>query len=145
MRIYLDVCAWNRLLDVQTQTRIRLETEAVISILELREEKEVSVVISEMVLREIHNTKDSRRREMLLDFLKLAGECIMIDEVVIERAADLLSRGIQKEDAFHLALAQKGAVEYFITTDDRIIKKASQIKCSFTISNPIDYIRSRLL
>ena len=69
MRIYLDTCSIQRPLDTQTQTRIRLEAEAIIGVLAECEAGRLELVSSEaldlemsqnpLVLRREH-TRDSR-------------------------------------------------------------------------------------
>lgn len=46
MRIYLDTCAIQRPFDDDGQPRIRLEAEAVVSILTLREARDFELVVS---------------------------------------------------------------------------------------------------
>ena len=56
MKIYLDVCCLNRPFDDQTQTRIHLEAEAVISIIQYVEDNEWEWISSDAVAYEISRT-----------------------------------------------------------------------------------------
>ena len=48
-----------------------------------------------------------------------------IDEIesLIARAKELVKMGIKEKDALHVASAIEGKAEYFVTTDDKLIKK----------------------
>ena len=63
MTIYLDVSCLNRPFDDQRQERIRLESEAVIVILNRVEEEELEQVSSEIAVHEIEAIADNDRRE----------------------------------------------------------------------------------
>lgn len=47
---------------------------------------------------------------------------IMADKAVLERATNLMTCGISKYDALHVACAIAGRAELFVTTDDRLLK-----------------------
>ena len=63
MTIYLDVSCLNRPFDDQRQERIRLESEAVIVILNRVEEEELEQVSSGIAVHEIEAIADNDRRE----------------------------------------------------------------------------------
>lgn len=62
MRIYLDVCCLNRPFDDQTQDRIHLESEAVLTILNCCQSREWQLVGSEVVDFEISKIPDEDRK-----------------------------------------------------------------------------------
>ena len=74
MRIYLDNCCLQRPLDNQTHPRIRVETEAVLSVLAAVQAKEISLLSSEALLYEIGHIPDETRRTEVLAVLSLASE-----------------------------------------------------------------------
>ena len=49
MKLYLDVCCLNRPFDGQSQNRVRLEAEAVLSILEMAEAGELEIIGSDII------------------------------------------------------------------------------------------------
>lgn len=60
------------------------------------------------------------------------------DPVVTQKALEIEKTGIKHKDACHIACAIYTGCDYFITTDDRILKyKTDEIK----LVNPVDYIR----
>ena len=51
-----------------------------------------------------------------------------------------MENGIKKLDSLHLACAIKANTDYFLTTDDGVIKKAKYIK-NIQIVDPIGFIK----
>ena len=62
MKIYLDVCCLNRPLDDHTQDRIRLEPEAILTILSHVSDKKWQMIGSDVIDYEISKTPDPDRR-----------------------------------------------------------------------------------
>jgi predicted nucleic acid-binding protein len=124
MRIYLDNCSLQRPLDDQTQPRIERETTAIIAILSACETGNLTLVSSEILLAEIVETFDLERREMTLGILDIAGETIIVNRKIEERAREIEKSGIKAMDALHLASAERGRAEYFCTCDDKLLKRA---------------------
>lgn len=63
IKIYLDVCCLNRPFDDQTQDTIRLESEAVLTILTRCQRREWQLIGSEVVDFEISHIPDNDRRQ----------------------------------------------------------------------------------
>jgi hypothetical protein len=70
MKIYLDVCCLNRPFDDQTQHRIRLESEAVIAILDCCQSKDWQLVGSEVIDFEISQTPDANPLKWLTEVIE---------------------------------------------------------------------------
>jgi len=64
-------------------------------------------------------------------------------QAIRERGAELEQLGHGPLDAAHLAFAEAAEAEYFLTTDDRLIRRwrRSREPASITVMNPIDYLR----
>lgn len=65
MKIYLDACCLNRPFDDQTQTRIHLEAEAVLLIIQSVEDHEWQWISSDAVAYEINKAPNEERQERL--------------------------------------------------------------------------------
>ena len=127
MKIYLDVCCLNRPFDDQNQNRIRLESEAILLILSHIQSGEWQWISSEIVEDEIEQTPNLKRRERTHQLLSHAQITHVLTEVDIERARTLQKNGVNGMDALHLACAESSRVDIFLTTDDKLIKRATQI------------------
>lgn len=144
MRIYLDVCCLNRPFDDQRNERIRLESEAVLIILE-RCINEWVMVGSEVVDYEISKIPDSERREKVEILASLAKEKVILDDDIIKRAKEIERFGIKAMDALHIACAEK-ASDVMLTTDDSLIKKVKENrdKIKVRVMNPVKFVEEVL-
>lgn len=116
MRPYLDNCCLQRPLDDQTQPRIRVETEAVFSILAAIQSGDHQMISSEALEYEIQRIPDSDRRAEVISFLTLASERLEISDATEAIALSFEHGGIRAMDAVHLALASNAKVDYFCTS-----------------------------
>lgn len=143
MKIYLDVCSLNRPFDDQTQDRIHLESEAVIAILKNLEAEKWIWISSSVVLFEVNQAPSLDRRRRLLKLCEQATSIITLDEEIFAAAATLKSVGFRSYDALHLACAKKAGVDVFLSTDDKLIKRAARKKAtvSVRVSNPLTWLQ----
>ena len=107
IKIYLDVCCLNRPFDDQTQDRIRLETEAIISILKYSRTGKSKIIGSDVIQLEIDKTPDTIRRSQLKSLSGYISSLIRTDKKVKERAIELKNIGFKAFDSFHIACAEK--------------------------------------
>ncbi len=122
MRLYLDLCCLNRPFDDQTQVRIRLESEALLSILEAVSRGEHLWISSEALRIESIRNPDLERRSRILMIAGRANETAALSPRSFERARALEALGFGAFDALHLAAAEHAGVDVFLTTDDRLLK-----------------------
>ncbi|MCP4288306.1 MAG: type II toxin-antitoxin system VapC family toxin [Gammaproteobacteria bacterium] len=127
MRIYLDSCSLQRPLDDQTQARIRVETEAVLAILAATQAGDIVLLNSEALEYEMGRIPDEQRRTEVAAVLALAKERLEITDDAEALAGILEGHGISPMDAVHLALASTAKVDFFATSDDRLLRKAKAV------------------
>ncbi|MEZ5449243.1 MAG: hypothetical protein R3E89_09690 [Thiolinea sp.] len=77
MKIYLDACCLNRPFDDQTQDRIHLEAEAVLSIIQHVEQHDWQWVSSDAIAYEISKTSDEDRQNKLWALESRATEILI--------------------------------------------------------------------
>ncbi len=143
MKIYFDVCCLNRPFDDQTQARIRLEKEAIVLILARLTVEDLHWLTSPAVTAEIKQTPDLVWRYQMLSLLGMASGSINITHESEERSKELIEFGFKPFDALHLALAEQGDVDIFLTVDDQLIRLANRLegKVRVPVSNPLTWIR----
>jgi len=140
MKIYLDVCCLCRPFDNHSDTRVRLETEAVLSILK-RCSLDWELVTSTAVLHEIGLIGDPTKRSHALRLIQRARETIRVDDILLSRAEEFENLGVMGMDAVHIACAEKaGAV--LLTTDDDLVKimKKDALRTSVCADNPLHWL-----
>ncbi len=88
MNIYFDNCCIQRPFDDKSQIRIRIEAEAVISIIELIEENKIELVTSAIVEMESNKTPDQERVKFGSKILSLSAKRINLSDKIIKRAKE---------------------------------------------------------
>jgi len=78
------------------------------------------------------------RREWVNGCLKLSKLNLVMNVSIKKRAREREKEGIKPIDALHLACAELGKVDYFITCDDKVIKRYVGGKMS--VFNPVEFI-----
>ena len=137
MKIYLDTCSINRIFDDQSQPRIFLESAAMVTIFAMIEIKSFSLVSSEILRFENFRNPFEERRIFVSSVLAHAKVVQTINPTLLNRAQQLESiNGISGLDALHLACAEKLKCEYFISCDDRILRRYEGILKAI---NPIQF------
>nr|MCR4745768.1 PIN domain-containing protein [Lachnospiraceae bacterium] len=89
MKIYLDNCCFNRVLDDRSYPVIYLERNSVMLILELAENKRLEIIGSDMLKKEISDTPDYFRRERLSLMYSLCSSEIKVTEAIVDRALEI--------------------------------------------------------
>ena len=143
MRIYLDVCCLNRPYDDQGQDRIHLEAEAIITILKHIESKEWSWISSGVVNYEISQTSDEERKGRLRSLVRWSSVFVKVDKCVYIRAKETQQLGIKTYDALHIACAEQGKADVFLSTDDRLIRAAKRSieTINMEVENPLLWLQ----
>lgn len=124
MLIYLDMCCLKRPFDDQSQARIRLETEAVLSLLSM-ESEQVRFIRSQALLLENRLNPVKERAARVARWL---GEQLLWqlpDGLNLEpRVAELIGLGLKNFDALHLASAEAAGATLLATVDDKFLSAA---------------------
>lgn len=143
MRVYLDACCLNRPFDSQLQDRIRLESEAILRILERCKKGMWKFISSEVVDFEISRITEIEKKRNVLNLATISTEKIVINQKIKERAKVLNNDlGFFPADALHIAYAEEGKVDVLFTTDDRMLKKYNngKDKLKVRIENPLIWL-----
>lgn len=142
MRIYLDVCCLNRPFDDQTQDRIRLEAEAILLILSRLQAETWKWLSSEVVVDEIEQTPQPKRRKQVSLLASHAHEWVTLTKSDVARAIHLETVGFGGMDALHLACAESSKADVFLTTNDKLVRNAEQHsqKMKVDVANPLGWL-----
>ena len=141
MKIYLDLCIYNRPFDDQGQPRIVVETVEFMFLLEKAINKEMT--INNSFVLEYENSKSPLidRRDKIDDLLKIASEYVRYSERLENRAEEIEKRGFMAMDALHIACAEAAKSDFFITCDDLLLRKgkANKDKLKVRIVNLMEF------
>ncbi|MEH2415581.1 PIN domain-containing protein [Nostoc sp.] len=141
-KIYLDACCLNRPFDDQTQSRIYLEAQAVMTILNQCQSVAWKLINSSALIAELNQTPDLERLQNVKKLLDIAKIKVINSTFIEDRAAQLQKLGFSSYDATHIASAERSQANVFLTTDDRLFKKAqknSQL-INVLINNPVQWL-----
>ena len=147
MKIYLDVCCLNRPFDDQSQDRIHLEAEAILTILKHVDEGRWKLVSSDTVVYEIKKTTNDQRKERLLSINNRVEIYVTVDKRIFDRSSVIKEIGFTTYDAMHIACAEFAQVDVFLSTDDKLVNLALKNKDQLLVAvrNPLLWLQEELL
>lgn len=142
MRIYLDVCCLCRPFDDHSQDKIRLESEAVLTVIDHGQANDWVLLTSDVAETEISKIPAADKRQKVQLLFTLLHPVIAVDENIEKRATELEKIGFKSFDALHVACAEKGKADIFLTTDEGLLKKAAQNKghLKIQVANPVIWL-----
>lgn len=141
IRVYLDNCCYNRPFDDQRQLRVRLETQAKLYIQEQIRDGKLSLVWSFILVYEISANPFIHRKKQIINMEPLAEIYIEANEDIYQKAEEILVKyKVREKDALHIAAALAGTSDYFITTDDKLIRNCRNIDI-INVLDPLDFIK----
>lgn len=141
-KVYLDTCCLNRPFDDLTQNRIHLEAEAVILILQQCQIGKWKLINSAVLVAELNEMPDLERLEAIQKLLDVATIKVVNSNEIYQRASILSKMGFGTYDSFHIASAEKSVADVFLTTDDRLLKKATKYSQTINVrvDNPVQWL-----
>ena len=140
MIIYLDNCCYNRPFDDQTQERIHLESEVILTVLKMGQMKKIIIVGSEILELEIKRMQDEDKKRKVLDLYSIADMNILYSEKIKKRSVEIMSASqIRTFDSLHIAAAEEANAEILLTTDDKFEKMAEKLELRTRVVNPLRF------
>ncbi len=139
-KIYLDTCCLNRPFNDQTQIQIRRETEAIQTLLKSCFTGRWLWVTSDVLILEINNTPNQIQRDFMRTQLDRAHQNVSIGAIENARGQELETLGFKWFDALHLACAESSEVDVFLTTDNRLLRRANRIRMLLQVRVENPYI-----
>jgi predicted nucleic acid-binding protein len=141
VRIYLDNCSYNRPYDDQSQMRIYLETQAKLHIQDMIRQKQIELVTSYVLDFENSNNRSIQKKMAIEKFMKDYATLYVSNkhgDMLAEIADSIMETGVKEKDAYHVACALMAECDYFVTTDDRLLKYQSE---KINLVTPGEFIR----
>ncbi|GAK54696.1 hypothetical protein U14_05984 [Candidatus Moduliflexus flocculans] len=138
--MYLDNCCFNCPYDDQSQVRISLETQAKLFVQHKIKHGEYVLAWSFILTAENDDNPYGERQQEILKWANIAKITVTPEEAILRHAQKLWqSFGIGGKDAFHLACALRAGCRYFLTTDDKLIKKTRYL-ADLVVMNPVHFV-----
>ncbi|MDM8558813.1 PIN domain-containing protein [Candidatus Parabeggiatoa sp. HSG14] len=115
-----------------------METLAFVTIMQLIETGEITLVTSSILAFENHKNPFQSRQQWVNYCLNYAKQHQTVNAGIQKEAKQLENEGIKPMDALHVACAEFMGCDYFLTSDDRLIKRyKSNI---LQVKNPVEFI-----
>jgi hypothetical protein len=124
-RVYLDNCVYNRPFDDQTTDRVRTETIAVLRIFIEITSGRLQLIWSYVNESENFENPFFENRWAIAKWRDTATSEVIETPESLQNASELISMGLKVGDALHIAAAVNGKADFFLTTDDKILRKLS--------------------
>lgn len=140
VRIYLDNCCFNRPFDDQRQTRIRLEAEAKLCIQENVRDGKLELAWSYILDFENGANPFEERRTTISNWRQYAAVDVEEAAAILQKANSLVGFGLKAKDALHISCAIAGGCEYFVTTDDGILRRGKDVQ-GVIVLDPASFVR----
>jgi predicted nucleic acid-binding protein len=141
IRVYLDTCVFNRPFDDQTQPRIWLETLALSVIMQMIESRSVVLLSSSVLAYENSRNANVLGRDWIQRCIRLARRHQPVDRDIRNRAEEMERQGFKALDALHIASAEAAGADYFVTCDDRLMRRYRLQGGRLQVCNPVDFVR----
>ena len=137
------MCCLNRPFDDQTQIRIHLEAEAVIAILGQVENNAWQWISSDAVAYEISKTPNEERQERLWSMESSATTRMALTDSILSKAKKFKQLGFTTYDALHLVFAIEADVDAFLSTDDKLLRRARRYseEIPISVANPLSWLQ----
>ena len=140
MKIYFDNCCLNRPYDDLSDNVVRMESEAILTIINICEIRRWTFYSSDVLFDEILNMTDFDRQEKVLLLYYSASMHIALTDEIVSRAKNLERFNIKSYDALHLASAEAGNADIFLTTDNKLLKAAQRADIALVVKNPLTWL-----
>lgn len=140
MRVYLDMCCYNRPYDDQSQLKVAMEAQSKLHIQILISDGKLDLIGSYTLDYEVSRNPYDMRRQSIFQFIHTNMVGYVGDEradIIKPMAEEIIATGVKEKDAYHVASAIYAGCEYFISTDIRLLKyKSDRIR----LVTPIEFV-----
>lgn len=144
MKIYLDACCLNRPFDDQSQDRIYIEAESILTILSRCQDGLWTLAGSDIIELELSKMPNPYKLAKVMELYSLHGPRLTINDRVKARSLEFQQFGLRLFDSIHLALAETFGQDVLLTTDDAFIKMAARFEVDVPVKNPVVWLMEEM-
>lgn len=135
------MCVYNRPYDDQTDLKIKLETVACHIIFNRIQNNKFNLAWSFLLEFENELNPYSVRKNEIKIIANMAKYFIEPSQKILHQSEKIEQARIKGNDAVHLACALIGNCDFFISCDEKLIKRANTLNLGLEICDPIDFIK----
>ena len=126
------------------QDRVRLEAEAVLSIIARSKAGDFILAASEAIDFELSKIPDVDKFKKICSLYSATGVRLLYTEETKKRALLFQRQGIKFLDSLHLALAEEYKQDALLTTDDNFFAAATKSDAAVRVDNPAAWLIRRM-
>jgi predicted nucleic acid-binding protein len=119
---------------------VRMEREAVLAIIDLCEAEDWNFFGSDVLFDEMSLIADKIKKQKILLLCESAELYVALTNEIVTRAKRLEKHGIKPYDALHIASAESGGADIFLTTDRRLLNAAQRSDVKIKVGNPLKWL-----
>jgi predicted nucleic acid-binding protein len=136
------MCCYNRPFDDQSQTRVRMETEAKLHLQALAKQRLVALIWSYVLDFENQRNPIRSCQESIALWRGIASHQVAGTSAILAHGEALVAKhGLKSFDALHIACAYAAKADMFVTTDDQILRKLRHVE-TLRVVPPIEALSS---
>jgi predicted nucleic acid-binding protein len=136
----LDNCCYNRPFDEQYQARIHMESEAVLAVVKRAEQHIDEIIGSDILELEINQMTNSIKKEKVKNLYEIIKTNVKNTVEIKKISEEILKEStIRTYDSLHIASAEEGKADMFLTTDDKLLKACTRLEMKVRVLNPLKY------
>ena len=140
LMVYLDNCMFNRPFDDQASLRVRIETEAKLYVQQQIKQGQLRLIWSYILDFENAQNPFQERRQAIQKWRQLSSQDIEQTDQILNMAQHVTQTGIKAKDALHVACAIAGQADYFLSTDDKLLRRLATLNL-LPAMNPVDFLQ----
>ena len=132
----------SRLTDDQSQARVLREAEAIEQLIGFATGALNEWIGSVVLDAEISRNPASERRADAEALLSFVEQVVKLNDGIVARGRTLQAEGFSEFDALHIACAESAHVDVFLTTDDRLVRRANRLQSGLAVRvlNPLSFL-----
>ena len=145
MKIYFDTCCYCRPFDNKNhlaQSDVQWEITSILDVIRWAGIAEWSIVGSAAIIAEIGAIKKNLfKRDRARGFYDetVSDELTNTPEIT-KRGEELTAAGLSNFDPYHVAFAEAANVDFFLTTDQRLVNGAERLGIKVKVINPTNFL-----
>ena len=136
LKLYLDSCCFNRPFDDLSNDKVRLECEAILTIINKCESGIWDIFASDVLDDEIDRMTNLIKKQKVLELYSSTSIYVEINDEIISKAKEFHKINIKPFDALHLASAEYGGADILLTTDKKFLNRAVKLNAKTKVFNP---------
>jgi predicted nucleic acid-binding protein len=117
-----------------------MESESVLAIIDRCEIGDWNFFSSDILFDEMSMIADNVKKQKILLLCQSATLYVALAEEIVTRAKELEKHGIKPYDALHVASAEFGGADIFLTTDRRLLNAAQKVDVKIKVNNPLKWL-----